>query len=338
MQELLSIDLFCGAGGLTLGLERAGFRTVFAVDNDRDACSTYRAAFPHVELADRSVAEIDFSRYKGVDLIAGGPPCQPFSNGGKRRAADDDRDMIPQFVRAINEVRPRAFLMENVAGLVAPRNETYFRSVLSMFDDDYTILGPRLVNAADYGVPQKRRRVILMGFLERPIEFPKPTHGAGRRQRHIPAGSVLGTEALGPPNPSKIVYAKTPDLRVSPFAGQLFNGGGRPIDPKAPAPTILASAGGNKTHFLDTLSLVPVYHKHLRNGGRPRIGTLEGGRRITVKESALLQSFPEDMEFHGSRSAQYSQVGNAVPPTLAAVLGTALASSLTEAASLELFH
>ncbi|WP_218775107.1 DNA cytosine methyltransferase [Salibaculum halophilum] len=324
--KLTSIDLFCGAGGLSIGLERAGFTSVMGLDTNSDAISTYRQAFPDAETVEQSVAGYDFRQWRGVDLVAGGPPCQPFSNGGKRFAANDDRDMIPEFARAVNEIMPRAFIMENVAGLLAPRNREYLGKILSLFSDGYTMLSPRLVNAADYGVPQKRVRVVLIGLLNGGIDFPSPTHTPGR---YVTAGSVLRRgEIRGQPNPSKVVYAKKPDLRPSPFAGQLFNGGGRAINLNQPAPTILASAGGNKTHFIDELDGVPPYHKHLWDGGKPRCGEFDGGRRITVLESALLQTFPADMLFSGSRSSQYAQIGNAVPPRLAKVIGASVARAL----------
>lgn len=324
--RLTSIDLFCGAGGLSLGFERAGFTSVMGLDTNRDAISTYRKAFPNAETVERSVAGYDFRQWRGVDLVAGGPPCQPFSNGGKRLAAEDGRDMIPEFARAVNEIMPRAFIMENVAGLLAPRNREYMHEVLALFSDRYTILPPRIINAADYGVPQKRVRIVLIGLLTGRIDFPTPTHTPGR---YVTAGSVLRRgETLGHPNPSKVVYAKRPDLRPSPYAGQLFNGGGRAINLDQPAPTILASAGGNKTHFIDELDAVPPYHKHLWDGGKPRRGELDGARRISVLESALLQTFPADMVFAGSRSSQYTQIGNAVPPRLAEVIGASVARAL----------
>lgn len=306
-----------------MGLERAGFQPVLGLDMNKDACATYQRAFPKAQVLQETVTEIDFRQWSGIDLIAGGPPCQPFSNGGKRMAADDVRDMLPQFVRAVNEAMPRAFIMENVAGLLAPRNREYFDSVLASINDRYTILPPRIINAADYGVPQKRLRVMVIGFLKVAIEFPAPTHRTGR---YVASGSVIKRgEVFGTPNPSKVVYAKTPDLRPSPYAGQLFNGGGRALNLDQPAPTILASAGGNKTHFVDELDLVPQYHKHLCDGGKPKSGTLSGGRRLTVLESALLQSFPREMVFEGSRSSQYTQIGNAVPPRLAEVVGASIA-------------
>lgn len=324
--RLTSIDLFCGAGGLSLGLESAGFTSVMGLDTNRDAMATYRSAFPAAATVERSVIGYDFRQWRGVDLVAGGPPCQPFSNGGKRLAAKDNRDMIPEFARAVNEIMPRAFIMENVAGLLAPRNREYLAQIRALFSDRYKILPPRLVNAADYGVPQKRIRIMLIGLLRGEIDFPAPTHLPGR---YVLAGSVLNRgETKGQPNPSKVFYAKNPDLRPSPYAGQLFNGGGRAINLNEPAPTILASAGGNKTHFIDELDAVPPYHKYLWDGGKPHKGELEGGRRITVLESAILQTFPADMVFAGSRSSQYAQIGNAVPPRLAEVVGASVARAL----------
>lgn len=321
--ELSSIDLFCGAGGLSLGLERAGFRPALAIDLNRDACSTYRKYFRTTQVLEQSVLDVDFRQWRGIDLIAGGPPCQPFSNGGKRLAAADTRDMLPEFVRAVNEALPRVFVMENVAGLLAPRNKPYLDKILATLDDRYSLITPQIVNAADYGVPQKRLRVVVIGHLKGKIQFPLPTHPAGG---HLTAGSVIRrSEVQGTPNSTKVVYAKTPDLRPSPYAGQLFNGGGRALNLDHPSPTILASAGGNKTHFVDELGLVPSYHQHLVEGGKPRSGTLAGGRRLSVLECALLQTFPREMVFEGSRSSQYAQVGNAVPPRLAEMIGSSLA-------------
>lgn len=234
--------------------------------------------------------------------------------------------MIPEFARAVNEIMPRAFIIENVAGLLAPRNREYMSEILALFSDRYTILPPRLVNAADYGVPQKRIRIVLIGLFKGSIDFPAPTRTPGR---YVTAGSVLRSgETQGQPNPPKVVYAKKPDLRPSPFAGQLFNGGGRAINLDQPAPTIVASAGCNKTHFIDELDAVHAYHKHLWDGGKPRRGELNGARRITVLESALLQTFPSDLVFSRSRSSQYTQTGNAVPPRLAEVIGASVARAL----------
>lgn len=323
MGHLTALDLFCGAGGLSVGLHAAGFETVGAVEIGADAAATYRAAFPRTELLQADVAGVDFGRWRGVDLLAGGPPCQPFSTGGLRRGRDDARDFLPEFVRAVLQAQPRVFLMENVPGLAAFGE--YLHDTMLPLMGTYRISGPHIVNAADYGVPQSRRRMIIIGCREdRDFRFPDPNLAA-----RVPAGAVLTYDPVGEPNPSKIVFCKNPDLRPNPYHGQLFNGGGRAINLDAPAPTILAAAGGNKTHFLDCADEVPRYHRHLRKGGAPRVGELPGARRLTVRESATLQTFPAGFEFAGSRSSQYTQVGNAVPPKLAETLGLAIADHVS---------
>lgn len=313
-----TIDLFSGAGGLSLGLHAAGISTVFAVEIMPDAAATYRSLFPHAGLHQGDVRSVDFRTFRGVDLVAGGPPCQPFSSGGLRRGDQDLRDFLPEFVRAVLEVKPRAFLMENVPGLA--KFDHYLRHVLAPLEGLYSIGQPVVVNAADFGVPQSRRRLVIIGTRDG-TPFRLPTGGSDYL---MPAGAVLRSAPFGEPNSSKVVYAKRPDLRPNPYHGHLFNGGGRAINLDRPAPTILAAAGGNKTHFLDTLNLIPEYHRHLMRGGEPRSGELEGARRITVAESAALQSFPAWVTFAGRRSSQYTQVGNAVPPRLAQVIGEAL--------------
>jgi len=162
------------------------------------------------------------------------------------------------------------------------------------------------------------------------FHFPDVQHlQDGRREAFVSAGAALAeVKACTLVNESKVTFAKRPDLRPSPYDGHLFNGGGRAIDLAVPSHTILASAGGNKTHLLDTENVVPAYHRHLVRGGQPRAGTLRGGRRLSVEESAALQTFPRGMKFCGSRSSQYAQVGNAVPPGLGKVLGKALVENL----------
>lgn len=320
-----ALDLFAGAGGLGLGLRQAGIVTAVAVEIDRHAVETLAHHSPAVAIMHGDARQIDFQQFRGkVELVCGGPPCQPFSSGGLRMASGDRRDLLPRFAEAIAAIRPAVFLMENVPGLAAGDRKAY----LTRFLDQFAVLGYtvawKILNAADYGVPQGRQRLFIVGMRGRLFQFPAPTHGPGCPQPHVAVGDVLPPIQLGEPNPATVVYAKKPQLRPSPYHGLLFNGGGRPIDRKRPAPTILASAGGNKTHFFDELDLVPDYHRHLLNGGAPRVGTLPGARRLTIQESALLQTFPADTAFQGPRSAQYEQIGNAVPPALAAILGGAL--------------
>lgn len=326
---LEALDLFCGAGGLSAGLVAAGIPVVAGVERDEDSAATWANAHPRATVVVGDVNRVDWRTFDGVSLLVGGPPCQPWSVGGLRRGEDDDRDGWPVFARVLARLRPPAFLAENVAGLTeGAMRPRWLRLVEELSALGYHVTA-RVLNAADYGVPQKRRRCIIVGFRDAaPFVFPPASHGPGRAVPWRTAGSVITSEPFGEPNPAIVTYAAHPDLRRDAYAGHVFNGGGRPIDLGAPAPTLLASMGGNKTPWLDAGHIVPAYHAHLLRGGRPRAGRVPGARRITVEEAALLQTFPAGMSFEGKRSSRYRQVGNAVPPLLAQVVGEAMVQQL----------
>lgn len=319
------IDLFSGPGGLSIGLRRSGLNVLANVELNRDAMETYAAHDPSATHFNEDVRGISFEKYRGkVDIVVGGPPCQPFSIGGLRKGNTDERDMIPEFIRCLKEVQPEAFLMENVPGLIFKKARPYFDSVLAQLSDCGYRLNWAVLNSADYGVPQKRKRLIVMGSKSIQLRFPAPSHGPGTDKNHISAFEVLGNTPIGESPKCPVKFAKYPDLRPSPYAGHVYNGGGRPLDPQGPCHTILASSGGYKTHWIDTQGIAPKYHAHLRAGGEPWEGEVPGARRLSVEECALIQTFPKDMCFVGKRSSQYKQVGDAVPPDLAFVLGRSL--------------
>jgi DNA (cytosine-5)-methyltransferase 1 len=204
-----SIELFSGAGGLALGLEQAGFESVGLFERDADACATLRANRPSWNVVQGDVREVDFSTYGPVTLVAGGPPCQPFSMGGKANGQRDRRDMFPEAVRAVRELRPQAFMFENVRGLLRPAFRNYVEFIrLQLTYPEFPVsanvdwetnyhrlerhhtqkrgkaeLAYRVTinqaNAADYGVPQQRHRVFFVGFrhdVDAGWSFPSPTH------------------------------------------------------------------------------------------------------------------------------------------------------------------
>jgi DNA (cytosine-5)-methyltransferase 1 len=326
-----ALDLFSGPGGLSLGMQRAGIEPIACVEKSKDALATYDAHTPNAEHHRTDIRSVSFERFRGkVDVVIGGPPCQPFSTGGLRRGTADGRNMFPEFIRTLNEVRPAAFLAENVAGLATRRTIHYLNELLVEFEALGFNLSWNVVSAADYGVPQKRRRLIIVGMRSGSFWFPKPTHGPEAPIPHVASSTVIDKmRPLGEPPDCPVIYARYPDPRRNPYAGHVYNGGGRPIDLSAPCHTVLASAGGYKTHWVDTLDIAPDYSAHLMAGGRPREGAVPGARRMTLEESALVQTFPAGMWFAGSRSSQYTQVGDAVPPLLAYALGDALRSQLT---------
>jgi DNA (cytosine-5)-methyltransferase 1 len=323
------IDLFCGAGGLSLGLDAAGWKTEVAIDYDASACKTFQANFPTVKVLNEDIRKIDWTQYRGkISLVAGGPPCQPFSVAGDQLASQDTRDMLPEFVRAVREIRPAAFLMENVAGLASRRHQKYLENNLASLRKEGFNVSYAVLNAADYGVPQERLRVIVLGLRDGQPRFPTPTHGRPTLRPHVSAQWALQDAPKDIPNRAIVTYAKNPVLRRSPFAGMLVNGGGRPINLAEPSQTIPASAGGNRTHIIDRSGVLLDYHEHLLSGGRPRCGIVKGVRRLTVRESARLQTFPDKFKFMGQRSAQYRHVGNAVPPLLAKAVAKEIVAQL----------
>jgi DNA (cytosine-5)-methyltransferase 1 len=305
------------------------------VERDPDSAATFRSWHSNTKLHESDISTVDFTPYQGkIDALIGGPPCQPWSLGGLRKGHADGRDGLPQYARALAEVQPRAFVLENVAGLVRGTASGAFERFVAVLTGRLplsTLLGEewgdrrlsysvtsRVLHAPDFGVPQTRKRLFVVGTSHESVfQWPEVAFGPGTGRPWVAAGEVVGAELFGDPNPSIVTYARNPSIRPDPYHGQIFNGGGRPIDLARPAPTLLASMGGNKTPWVDAAGIVPPYHAHLLAGGRARSGTVEGARRITVAEAAALQSFPPEAKFAGSRSSQYRQVGNAVPPVLA---------------------
>lgn len=324
-----AINLFAGAGGLSMGLHMAGWEIIAAVERDDTTASTYEHNFPGTAVIRADTRTLDFEQFRGIDLVAGGPPCQPFSVAGKQLSRADPRDMVPEFIRAVREARPQAFVMENVPGLVTARHRHYMGWVVDQFEALGYSVYVDVLDSASYGVPQHRKRVFLVGLpIGAIFAFPEPTHGPGTPHPYVAAREALADAPTDEPNRARVFYAKKPVLRPSPWAGMLLNGKGRPMNLDEPAPTIPASAGGNRTHIVDPGGVLLEYHRHLMAGGRPRSGEVEGVRRLTIRESARLQSFPDSFAFVGPRTARYRQVGNAVPSLLAKAVGEAVYDAL----------
>jgi DNA (cytosine-5)-methyltransferase 1 len=371
-----SVELFTGAGGLAMGAAKAGFHHLAVVERDKYACDTIREnqRRDHTLVADWPLYEGDVRNCdyraitESVDLVAGGPPCQPFSLGGKHKAFNDERDMFPEAVRAIRELRPRAFVFENVKGLTRQSFATYFSYIylrlcypehvrkdgeawerhLERLERHHTSgkhsglhyrVVHRLVNAADYGVPQRRERVFFVGFrsdIREEWAFPEPTHTeaallydqyatgdyweqhevAKRRRIACPSTKRAVVERMridGKPNglawrTIRDALAGLPDPAdtsrngyhnhiLVPGARSYPGHTGSPLD--LPAKTLKAGVHG-----------VP--------GGENMIAFPDGSvRYFTVRESARVQTFPDDYVFHGSWTENMRQLGNAVPMELA---------------------
>ena len=324
-----AVSLYCGAGGLDAGFARY-FDIAWAIDRDALAVKTYNSNLePHAVCGD--VLETSPPSGLKPDVVIGGPPCQGFSVRGRMDPEDPRSRHVEHFLNVVEELQPRAFVMENVKALAVNARWAATRQRLL---DRASELGYErelfIVNAADYGVPQARERMFLIGIQGVRPTLPKPT--SDRCQPTV-REALARLASVGEPGndglcTARVVPAKKPVMRPTAYRGSLiFNGSGRPLILDAPSATIPASLGGNATPIVDQEELesgaapwVVEYHKRLQRGGKPLTRAPMRMRRITVQEAAALQTFPQGWTFHGSQVAQYRQIGNAVPPRLSHVI------------------
>lgn len=312
------LSLFSGGGGLDLGFERAGFDHAAAFEL-LDVCGeTLRTNRPQWNVRTGAVAgdvrAASFRPLRGVDVVHGGPPCQPFSIAGKQAGADDPRNMWPQFVRCVLETRPRAFVAENVPGMLDRKFEGFVREhIQAPLERDYTIIKFRL-SAHDFGVPQARRRVFFVGFREardaaRWAE-PEPTHGDVDTLFGPVLPRNMARKSLGLPEIG--VDAVAPTLR-SGFTGPRNTTG--VVNSKA------SLAAWND------LRIWPNGVQHTR--GKAAAYPPENGHfRMSVGDCALLQGFPEDWRFSGAVYQALGQIGNSVCPPVAYSVARQVARAL----------
>jgi DNA (cytosine-5)-methyltransferase 1 len=335
------VSLYSGAGGLDLGFVDADFEPVWAVDFDPDAANTYRENIgSHIHCGDiDEVLDLDTLRALAPDVVVGGPPCQGFSVAGHMRPDDPRSKHVSRFMEIVGELSPRAFVMENVAALAL---NLRWRSLLEELEEDARGHGFKVerfvLDASHYEVPQGRRRMFLIGIKDGVPREPRavtdkapPT--VGEALAKLPAIGSPGNDSICT---AKVTPARKPVLRKSPFAGMPFNGKGRPLDLERPAGTLPASMGGNRTPIVDQWQLdgrakeswIVGYHSRLMAGKPPVKRVPKRMRRLTVEEAAALQTFPARWGFSGRRSAQYRQIGNAVPPKLAYHVALAVRAAL----------
>lgn len=332
------LSLYCGAGGLDHGFKKAGFKLSGAIDSDPTAVSTYRANVAG-DVICGDVSDLGRSLIAEPDLIIGGPPCQGFSVIGKMDENDPRSRHVTRFMDVVEARRPRAFVMENVKALATSAR---WRSRHKQLETRARQLGFQVrtfvLDASQYGVPQVRERMFLIGVQGAEPLLPSPT--TAKRRPSVRATlkklAPFGEPGNDDPVTARVVPAKKPVIRPSPFRGSLlFNGSGRPLDLDSPARTLPASMGGNATPIVDQEEFaegmapwVLGYHAHLLAGGAPKKRAPRRLRRITVQEAAALQSFPQTWKFTGSQVAQLRQIGNAVPPKLAYRVAVSLREAL----------
>jgi DNA (cytosine-5)-methyltransferase 1 len=319
-QGLRTLSLFSGGGGLDLGFARAGMTHVASYELLQDAADTLQKAHPEWQVfggAAGNVNNVAWGQWKGeVDVLHGGPPCQPFSVAGRQRGELDPRDGWPAYVQAVRAVRPLAFVAENVPALASKKFAAYVGQVITgPLSRDYTIF-PLLLRSEDFGVPQTRRRVVWVGFRRRKDAAryvpPAPSHGWGRDGQ--PAPGLLRTpgvrEALG-----------LPDIGfdcLSPTIRSTLTG------PRHTT-SILNSTAAQRV--FESLQVWPNGVALTRERARAFVAANEHFR-LSVPDVALLQGFPDDWPFMGATYMQLGQIGNAVPPPMAYAVASSVAAAL----------
>ena len=303
------LEICAGAGGQAIGLEAAGFESLALVEIDAKACATLRLNRPHWNVIEGDVKSFSGKSYRGVDLLAGGVPCPPFSVAGKQLGSEDERDLFPEALRLVDEIRPNAVMLENVRGFLDPLFKDYRDKLKLQFTKMGYTVDWRLLNASNFGVPQLRPRVVIVaiknGFAH---GFSWPT---AYEQKPATVGEVL----------------------YSFMASKEWQGAGEwRIQANEIAPTIV---GGSKKHGGPDLG--PTRSKRAWAAlGVDGLGIADeaperdftGMPRLTVPMVARLQGFPEGWQFAGKKTSAYRQVGNAFPPPVACAAASQIMMAL----------
>jgi len=315
------LELFAGAGGLALGLEQAGLETTALIEIDKYACETLKHNRPHWNVINDDVRNIDFSQFN-VDVVTGGFPCQAFSYAGKKLGFEDTRGtLFFEFARAVKEIRPKLFLAENVRGIISHDKGRTLKTIVKILSELGYNVEYRLVNAVNYGVPQKRERVIIVGTQKGyTFRFPKEEkHIVTLREalKDVPPSEGMQYSA----NRKKVLELVPPggcwrdlplEIQKSFMGKSFYSGGGRTgmarrLSWDEPSLTLTTSPSQKQTERCHP----------------------DETRPFTVREYARIQTFPDSWEFIGSMSEKYKQIGNAVPVKLAFKIGQAIVKCLS---------
>lgn len=329
-----TISLFSGAGGLDIGAIYAGAQIIWANDMKKEACESYALNIgEHIHQGDINSFIPLLAEFDNIDLVIGGPPCQGFSVAGKMDENDERSKLIWSYASVVETVQPKAFIMENVKALaVLDRWASVRSALLQKFQDMGYSVNFVVLNASNYDVPQARERVFFIGFKNGTTSSPdlqQMLRPYGKKAKTVREALAVLDKAGEGNNKStcnaRITLTHQPVLRKSAYAGMLFNGLGRPLKLDGYSATLPASMGGNKTPIIDEEALYNGKTPWVE-GYRDRVEADNSIakteqvpaylRRMTVDEARVIQTFPMEYVFCGSQSAQYTQIGNAVPCNL----------------------
>lgn len=322
--KLTYIDLFSGAGGFSLGFDRAEFRNIFSVDIESEFCKTYKENFPNHKLITKDICTLTEKEIKElvgdekVDVIIGGPPCQGFSLAGNigRKFVDDPRNsLFREYARVVSIVKPRFFVMENVARLYTHNKNETRKDIINTFENMGYKVACKILNSADYNVAQIRKRVIFIGTLENiEIQFPERLSNNYLTVKdviqHFP--SVNSGESSSIPNHNAMNHTSQMLEKMK----YIPDGGCRNHIPEK-----LRPKSGDVRKYIKYKSDAPSI---CITGDMRKVFHYSQNRALTVRELASIQSFPDNFIFKGKTISQQQQVGNAVPPNMAEAIANVI--------------
>ena len=334
------IDLFAGVGGLSLGFEQEGFEVVLANEYDESIANAYKKNHRNTKMIVGDIAELDiknvFCPYVGkIDVIIGGPPCQGFSQKGQRKTINDDRNFLfKYFVSVVGLIQPMYFVMENVPNLLTAEKGYFKKEIYDLFKSLGYSLSSGVLNAADFGVPQNRKRAVIIGKRGlAPAEFPKPKNekntiwdaisdlaflesGEGNEvQDYRKAAESFYQQVMRKKSTQLYNHVATNHSKVALERLKLIPpNAGREVLPKEHLTKSIYSGTWTRMRK-DEVSVTVTTRFDTPSSGKFTHPFLN--RAITVREAARIQSFPDDFRFFGTKTSQMKQVGNAVPPMLA---------------------
>ena len=362
MKKFNCVSLFSGALGMDLGIERAGFEIKLVLENDKNTIATIKENRPHIPLIDRDIMQVSPNeildkaglKKNEVDLIIAGPPCQPFSTAGRRKALNDSRGSVfTKFVDILDYIKPKYFVMENVKGILSSAlkhrpidkrdklhpltDEEVHGSVLRFILKEFERAGygnvePFVLNSANFGVPQKRERVFFIGNrIGKKIPMPEPTHSEGNKE--LPKWKTLG-DAIKGLEKDKVEFTKTNGNLLKYMTMVKPGGNWRSLPPKVQLEAMgnAIKSGGGKTGYFRRLSFdkpSPTLTTSPAQKATLLFHPTED-RVLAVEEYAAIQQFPENWKFVGGTSQKYKQIGNAVPVGLAEAVGKVVYRMLCE--------
>ncbi|MGH9638035.1 MAG: DNA cytosine methyltransferase, partial [Candidatus Angelobacter sp.] len=307
---MTSLEICAGAGGEALGLELSGFTCVGTIDNDRAACNTLRLNRPGWNVIESDIHNVSGLDYRGIELLAGGVPCPPFSIAGKQLGADDQRNLFPQALRLIEEAKPAAVMLENVPGFAAGKFLDYRTNLIVTLQKSGYEVDWRILNASDFGVPQLRPRFILVAMKKRYFaRFRWPTASMIAPTIGDAIGDLLASRGW----PGADIWHENAHVIAPTLVGGSKKHGGPDLGP---------------TRAKKQWELLGVDGLGIANDPPGEDFPLDGRPKLTLRMTARLQSFPDSWEFSGGKTAAYRQIGNALPPPVACAVGTAIKDAL----------